>query len=348
MIAIPPARRPRRPDAAEGAHEPIVSRDLWQRVQTILDRQAEEAAKHSRKNPFGRYARCGACGSRLAFHTQGDKRYRYLRCEQADCRAVSVPFDNFEAAVVFQLHGVHLALTDRIVDPRWSLTPDTPWPAAQRLSEIAEELAENDEKEERLIDAIAEGTIKRERVRDRLSNITSYRRSLELERDRLGREEQGHREELEAILAVLDGEAAWPQPEDSPPDVIPHFRAIFTWLSADTEARESIVAQLFDRLELHADEAAPILQSYFRAGFAVAGPVQPRRSGDARHFSDLGFGRTEPLASPVGPLLSSGVVVRAFQEPAGVSALQSSPLRSWPPVGHSPAPAAVRTRSRAA
>jgi len=63
-----------------GVHEPIVSRELWQRVQTVLDgRKAKRHRRAKRDFAFSGLIECGHCGSSIVGEMK-KQRYVYYHC----------------------------------------------------------------------------------------------------------------------------------------------------------------------------------------------------------------------------------------------------------------------------
>lgn len=69
-----------------GQHEPLISVDLWNKVQQMLDRQKKAYSKYARKSQTVEYmlkglVRCGVCGSTLACNgTSGKEKVKCLQC----------------------------------------------------------------------------------------------------------------------------------------------------------------------------------------------------------------------------------------------------------------------------
>lgn len=67
----------------EGNHEPIVSRDLWEKAQTVLDgRHANRNRKPKRDFAFTGLIRCGHCGCSMVAEIKKE-RYVYYHCSRA-------------------------------------------------------------------------------------------------------------------------------------------------------------------------------------------------------------------------------------------------------------------------
>jgi site-specific DNA recombinase len=110
----------------EGEHDPIVTPDVWQRVQSLLRRNGRTGGVDAR-NKFGALLkgilRCSCCDcSMTPTHTtkSGAKRYRYYVCMKAQkrgrriCESKSVPAAEIEKFVVDKIRQV--VENERLVD----------------------------------------------------------------------------------------------------------------------------------------------------------------------------------------------------------------------------------------
>ncbi|MDG2127321.1 MAG: recombinase family protein [Fuerstiella sp.] len=102
----------------EGEHEAIVDPDVWQQVQTVMQRNGRTGGAKVR-NKFGALLkgllRCVACDSAMTpTHTtkNGNKRYRYYVCCHAqkrgwhNCPSPSIPATEIERFVVDQIRSI--------------------------------------------------------------------------------------------------------------------------------------------------------------------------------------------------------------------------------------------------
>ena len=100
---------------AEDAHEPIIDRALWQRVQGLVQ---------ARSKPFGRgepgvfagLARCAQCGG--VMRSTVSKGRRYLQCasrhvSREACEGAFIAADNLEGLVLGELHRLAESCLDR-------------------------------------------------------------------------------------------------------------------------------------------------------------------------------------------------------------------------------------------
>jgi site-specific DNA recombinase len=100
-----------------GEHEAIVDEDLFRRVQALLRRNRNSGGRYVR-NKYGALlkglVRCTACGCGMSHHfaTNGNKRYRYYVCVNAqkrgwsNCPSPSLPAVELEQFVVDQIRAL--------------------------------------------------------------------------------------------------------------------------------------------------------------------------------------------------------------------------------------------------
>jgi len=94
-----------------GNFEPIVSDEVFDRVQAVLDGKALSVTPHVRSHPdfpLRHFVKCGECRTPLtASWSKGrTNRYAYYRCRTSSCRAVNVAKAEFENEFVGYLGGL--------------------------------------------------------------------------------------------------------------------------------------------------------------------------------------------------------------------------------------------------
>jgi len=111
---------PRNPDAivAEGKHEAIVSRDLWEQAQLVRQRRLSLPPRHATGgNILAGIGRCGLCGGALKVTYSGkDRQYRFYRCgnyaTKGTCRVAAVSATQVEANFVEAVCALATDLAD--------------------------------------------------------------------------------------------------------------------------------------------------------------------------------------------------------------------------------------------
>ena len=114
----------------DGLHEPIISPELWDAVQSRLSAgQPRKNVSRALSNPFAGIARCGYCGKVLRRDVDGSG-YAFLRCPDRHCCNHNVSFKVFEERVIESLSD-------------WLSGYSLDWSAADPPSEDAISVAES-------------------------------------------------------------------------------------------------------------------------------------------------------------------------------------------------------------
>ena len=132
----------------QGVHDPIVSKDLFDRVQKVITRPTKRGQKH--RFPFRGLLRCGHCGRQITLteREKCGKIFRYCHCyaPKKKCSRPSFREEHLSDLLVCVLEGIHL-------------TPDM----TTGIRALAEEGA----------------TAQRERERERLTEILRLKAEIE-------------------------------------------------------------------------------------------------------------------------------------------------------------------------
>lgn len=172
------------PERWPGSFAPIVSGDLFGRVQAILDGKALSTTPHLRNHPdfpLRRFVRCAACEIPLtgAHSTGRAARYAYYRCRNRSCLAVKVRKADLEAAFLdylarFAPRPEYLTLFRAIVLDVWPARHAETAEARRRLeTRVAELRRREDQLNETFIYRRAIDQATYERQRDRLAEETT-------------------------------------------------------------------------------------------------------------------------------------------------------------------------------
>lgn len=81
-------------DIVEGVHEPIIDRDVWNRVRKIREGKPKSLKRYSEPNIFSGKVRCSACGGSMRIHYTNHKRYyrcstKYVAADRCEGRIIS-------------------------------------------------------------------------------------------------------------------------------------------------------------------------------------------------------------------------------------------------------------------
>ena len=148
-------------EAYAGAHEPLVSRELWDRVQAVLDGRLAKRSYEQRPFVFRRLLECTRCRRHLYAEVQ--KGHTYYRCHSEGCQGTCIR----ESVVLRQVLDVlgSFPVTDRVLDRFNQFVGE----ARIRLSREDDEARKLDslrrwqlhERIDRLTDAFLDGAIDR-------------------------------------------------------------------------------------------------------------------------------------------------------------------------------------------
>jgi site-specific DNA recombinase len=146
--------------AKRASFEPIVSDEIFDRVQALLDGRRPSVTPHLRNHPdfpLRVFARCGECGTPLtgSWSTGKRKPYAYYHCRQTACRAIYAPktevengFTNYLTALVPKPEYFRL-FRDIVLDV-WKAQQADAVEVRQRLQRTRDELIA---RKDRLVEA---------------------------------------------------------------------------------------------------------------------------------------------------------------------------------------------------
>ena len=197
-----------------GRHEALVSADVFERVQAVLDARMQRNQRDVVHNHFLRgMLHCGRCHAQGRSHQLIYSRatnangtvYEYYLCagqQLGTCDLPHLPVTLVEAALLQEVQA--LQLTPETIE---AMREQVALHLDQRLSaereahaRIKRELASLDVKEEHLLDLIADGSLSTEKVRERLSKLQVQRVALT---QRLDATDDSIRQERDTLLSYL-------------------------------------------------------------------------------------------------------------------------------------------------
>ncbi|MDO8706404.1 MAG: recombinase family protein [Sulfuricaulis sp.] len=148
----------------EGSHEPLISRDLFERVQEVMARRGKVHTKRRESFPFLGLLQCGECGSAITAERQ--KGHHYYRCTKklGPCTQRYIREEALAAQVRQAVQQV--ALSDGWAEKMLGKIAEWKTEAAQTSAGFAQEsqarLSAIQAKLDRLLDAHLDGAITRE------------------------------------------------------------------------------------------------------------------------------------------------------------------------------------------
>ncbi|MRH93511.1 hypothetical protein GFY24_39995 [Nocardia sp. SYP-A9097] len=176
-----------------GRHEPLISHELYERVQDILRHRSANGNRDRIHNHYLKGSlsciRCRGAGhtSRLVFNQTTNRtgnKYPYFTCSRSKeglCDLPSLPVEWVEEAVVEHYRTLQLPsdfatesrkLLEEIVSDEQSTIRDTHASLNRQLKDL-------DKKENRLIDLLADGSMPQAKIRMKLIELKSQRKRLE-------------------------------------------------------------------------------------------------------------------------------------------------------------------------
>jgi site-specific DNA recombinase len=190
-----------------GSFAPLVSEELFWRVQEILDGKRLSVAAHQRNNPdfpLRVFVSCGTCGTPLTGSwSKGRKgRYPYYRCRNSHCRAVNVRRDRLEgdfAALLERLapERPYIRLFKEIVRHLWKQRVS----ASQGVLRAAKaKVAELENRKNRLVDFLMAGRLDQQTYDEQTARLRVEVESAEREL----READLEQMDVEAVLAFSE------------------------------------------------------------------------------------------------------------------------------------------------
>lgn len=91
-----------------GTHEPIIEKDQWRRVQTLLNANARTPDFQQNVSPFAGFLRCGDCGRAMVKTTWGGKTFytcgSYKRCGASVCSKHYIAHDALTKVILDDLN----------------------------------------------------------------------------------------------------------------------------------------------------------------------------------------------------------------------------------------------------
>lgn len=171
----------------EGVHEPLVTKDLFERVQAILSGRVF-ARPQAHEFAFRRFIQCKACPRSLTAEEQ--KGRAYYRCHGRECRGVSLSVSEIDAFTRRELELLHLDEND--ADSFRTLVQEQidneRGASASRTVKIKRDLAALEDRLRRLTDAYLDGSIDKDAYSERRTSLLMERTGLR-ERQANDREE---------------------------------------------------------------------------------------------------------------------------------------------------------------
>jgi site-specific DNA recombinase len=224
----------RRKETYEGAHEPLVKKSLFDRVQMVLDgKLSARPAKHDFL--FRRTVRCKSCNYSLIGETQ--KGHTYYRCHTPTCPITSVREEAAEGRVSPLFLACQLDPEERAYLREKIESMKTNWQdeAAARRKALELKLSQLAGRRARLTDALIDGLLDRDLFEERQAALLAEKGTLEEQLANLDASGSTGAEKLAVFLERLD--SAYSLYESGTPEEKRELLAKFTsnWLATGKE-----------------------------------------------------------------------------------------------------------------
>src|ERR1017187_9227743 len=152
-----------------GLHEPLVTQELFDRVQAILDGRKPSSAPKRKLNPafpLKCFVKCDSCGLPLTggFCSGRTKSYAYYWCRNRNCRAVKLRGEQMEAEFLALVRRLSPETQDlpsfqKMVAEEWAAQQGNSEKEAKRLDA---RLEEQRRRKRKLLESMLDGTISKE------------------------------------------------------------------------------------------------------------------------------------------------------------------------------------------
>jgi site-specific DNA recombinase len=235
----------------QGKHEPLISQELFDRVQRVL---LAERRGGNRERTHNHYLKgvvwCDRCKRRLIImrgKSKSGELYFYYLCQGRQTRSgCDLPY--FSVAKVEKLVAAHYATVrlpqdfcERVITLMDDAVKSKQATALQLQGSIEKELAELDIREDRYLDLYGEGELPKAKLNERLKAIHDDRVKLQHHRDALQGELETGRAILTSAMNLLDNPRALYEEAKTPARKVLN-KAIFTKLHIDDLGDGPIVA----------------------------------------------------------------------------------------------------------
>lgn len=249
-----------------GLHQPLISVELFERVQGRLNDAAGFDMRKNRRSPFGAMFRC-ACGGQLHHHSEkrrGLDHHDY-ECHTQGCTQ-RIHAEALDLYYVLTMKGAAAYLRERLADPGWRNDTDP----TEEL-ELRGRLDHLQQQRRRLMPLVADGDTIAKEVAD------EARREAEAVQRRLNRLTASWESKREMLQGVVD---AW--------------RDDFDWTTATVEERHAVVVASTESICAEQDDEGRSILRIRPRGFpgelAPTPIYRDRRGAPHHHIRSVGFG----------------------------------------------------------
>ncbi|ATF11577.1 recombinase family protein [Brevibacillus brevis X23] len=189
----------------EGAHEPIVDPDLWEKAQEALSRRREAPVKknHDILNPFAGILKCKKCGKAMLANKPTNRPNKYLSCYTTRCDTKMIALYKVEEVFLRQLETIfdHLRATAK---KRRSQPDDAALDLAKKkVLRIKEDIKKTNLRKTNLHDLLEDGTYDKDTFLERSRLLQEQLKQLDNELEAAEKQVELEAGRLNQALKVL-------------------------------------------------------------------------------------------------------------------------------------------------
>lgn len=196
----------------KGTHEPFISEELFNRVQTLRRQRAEDHARHNRRSGkansyLGGFLYCSECGAkyiRVIHYYKKEPRYLLYECNNRTQKNKIYNTNPHCKNKIWNAAELEAIVFGEIKKLATEAAPSTARKKSNRGAAIEKELAEITKRIERLVDLYADGNVPRATLDARIHALNDQREKLAAELDSLAAE-RTKKTTFDAALPVARG-----------------------------------------------------------------------------------------------------------------------------------------------
>jgi len=272
------------PELLEGRHgpeydrEPIVPRDLFERVQARLADNKETGYRGQSLSPFGPIARCGRCGATLRIKRLNEQTggYAYLRCSRDCGRVKQIAVEQLEVWVAAYLSQVPRWIDTALESGEWQflLGDDV------ARDKIAAEIAALESGRATIRSLAKRGALGADEAANDLADNEGHLRRLRPIHEQLSADADKVKADLERLREAIDAGKFGAE------------GVIRFWQRAITRQKQTALASVLERIDLLPEHVAFTFRYGLRGPLPILVPIdRARRSPEStKKYRELGFG----------------------------------------------------------
>lgn len=192
---------------AEGAHEPIIPRDRWEKAQEVIRsrRRAPVRSDLGMVNPLAGVLRCKICGNAILANNPANRPSIYLYCDTPRCTQKRIALHRVEEVMLQQLNQImsRLKILEDRISTRQQVRNDVAQFTEMRIRKLKDELAKKHRQRDNLHDLLEDGTYTKEVFLERSRKVQESIDLLEKEIAAAEQELMKMRAENQAVMNLI-------------------------------------------------------------------------------------------------------------------------------------------------